>query len=118
MQFKAAEARELETSDSTRAENGEFSLAIDLEAALTWFQKAVKGGQHYAQRRLGFAYERGELGVKIDLEVARTWFQEAAEGGDRTSMAARSGLRIWRLGPDGWRGEGAEVAPGGGGGWR
>ena len=29
-------------------EYGEFRLVIDLEAALTWFQKAAKGGKHYA----------------------------------------------------------------------
>jgi TPR repeat protein len=30
-------------------ENGEFSLAIDLEAALTWYQKAAEGGNYFAQ---------------------------------------------------------------------
>ena len=58
--------------------HGDLGLEIDLEAALTWFQKTAKGGRHYAKWRLGWAYEKGDLGVKIDLEVARTWYQEAA----------------------------------------
>jgi TPR repeat protein len=50
-------------------ENGEFDLAIDLEVALMWSQKAAAGGDIYAQRRLGEAYENGEFDLAINLKV-------------------------------------------------
>ena len=62
--------------------NGEFDLAIDLEAARTWYQEAAEGGVTIAQRILGWAYQDGDLGVAINYETTRMWLHKAAEGGD------------------------------------
>ena len=45
-------------------------------------QEGGGGGNEYAQRRLGKAYEFGELTLAIDLEAARMWYHEAAAGGE------------------------------------
>ena len=63
-----------------------FNIAIDLEVALMWFQKAAEGGNDDAQSRLGDAYEGGLLGPKIDIEMALMWFKKAAEGGDHDAQ--------------------------------
>ena len=52
---------------SSTYENGELDLAIDLEAAFTWYQELAKLGEHCAQRRLGLAYENGDFGRMIGL---------------------------------------------------
>ena len=57
-------------------------MAIDFEAAFTWYQKAAEGGDHDAQRRLGRAYRDGTLGLKTDLEAATMWLQEAGDSED------------------------------------
>jgi TPR repeat protein len=59
-----------------------LGLLTDEDEALKWNREAAKGGNGYAQRRLGWAYEKGELGVEIDLAAARVFYQEAAQGGD------------------------------------
>ena len=45
-------------------------------------RKAAEGGNGYAQRRLGIAYEKGKLDLAIGLEAARAWYHMVAKGGD------------------------------------
>jgi TPR repeat protein len=98
-QFKAVKACEL-TGDLARAlalynmaadaghvgaqselaeayKKAKFCLVIDLAVALTLHQKAAQGGEHYAQRILGFACENRGLHEKIgqmtDEDEALKW---------------------------------------------
>ena len=66
-----------------------MGLLTDEDEALKWYREAAKGGNGYAQRRLGVAYEKGEFGVEIDLAAARAFYQ-AAESADHKAQ--------WRLG--------------------
>jgi len=47
--------------------DGELNLAIDLEAAREWSQKAAERGNGYAQYQLGCAYEFGDLSHLANL---------------------------------------------------
>ena len=57
-QFRLGEAYEF----------GDLTMAIDFEAAFTWYQKAAEGGDHDAQRRLGWADSEDEEDDEEDDE--------------------------------------------------
>ena len=44
-------------------------VAIGLDKAFTWYQKATGGGGGYAQSRLALAYQNGAYGLKIGIEM-------------------------------------------------
>ena len=57
-----------------------MGVVTNFKTARTYFQEAVGGGDHDAQRRLGWAYRDGTLGLRNDLEAATMWLQKAADG--------------------------------------
>lgn len=60
-------------------------VAVDLEAAATWYERAAEQGLALAQYRIGNMYEKG-TGVKRDIASAKKWYQTAAEQGNVNAM--------------------------------
>jgi len=55
-------------------------LAVDVEKALSWWERAARQGHTDAQFAVGLAYTTGE-GVRKDLAEAITWYLKAARSG-------------------------------------
>jgi localization factor PodJL len=60
-------------------------VAVDLELAVQWFERAASHGLAPAQYRVGSLYEKG-LGVKKDLNKARTLYLLAADKGNAKAI--------------------------------
>jgi len=60
-------------------------VAQDYATAVTWYERAARGGIVPATFRLGTFYEKG-LGVKKDVEAARNYYLQAAEKGSAKAM--------------------------------
>lgn len=60
-------------------------VAVNLDEAARWLEKAAKAGLAPAQFRLGSLYEKGQ-GVKKDLTNARKYYLAAAEKGNAKAM--------------------------------
>jgi TPR repeat protein len=78
-----------------------FGLGVqpDFEQAVFWLRKAADQNNHYAERRLGFAYSLGHDDVAPDPEQADIWYQKAisgfakaAEGGDVMAQYLLGGM--------------------------
>jgi localization factor PodJL len=60
-------------------------VAINLDEAAKWYDRAARAGVVPAVFRLGTLYEKG-LSVKKDVEVARRYYLQAAERGNAKAM--------------------------------
>ncbi len=60
-------------------------VAVNLEEAARWLDRAAKTGLAPAQFRLGSLYEKGQ-GVRKDLETARKLYMAASEKGNAKAM--------------------------------
>jgi len=60
-------------------------VAVDLDQAAKWYDRAAQAGVIPALFRLGTFYEKG-LSVKKDLDVARRYYAQAAERGSAKAM--------------------------------
>jgi S1-C subfamily serine protease len=69
--------------------SGRGGVAVDLAAAVHWFQLAAAQGNATAQFNLGRSYELGE-GVPKNIAEAENWYAKAAEAGMPYAQ--------WRLG--------------------
>ncbi|MEQ8481862.1 MAG: peptidoglycan-binding protein [Hoeflea sp.] len=60
-------------------------VAVDLERAASWYQRAADLGHAPSQYRIANLYEKGS-GVERDLPAAKKWYQMAAEQGNASAM--------------------------------
>jgi TPR repeat protein len=73
-------------SDSAMVELGRIyqsglGVAVDVEHAFKWYQKASDLGNTFGMNDLGWCYEKG-IGCVQDLKVAASLYLRAAEGGN------------------------------------
>ncbi len=62
-------------------QNG-IGVEPDLTQAITWYERAARGGQPNAPINLGFIYRDGGPGIAADPARAAFWFAEAASRGN------------------------------------
>ena len=60
-------------------------VAVELDEAAKWYDRAAQAGVVPAIFRLGTLYEKG-LGVKKDIDIARRYYMQAAERGNAKAM--------------------------------
>jgi len=80
MKGDAAAAYEI----GTRFAEGK-GVAVNLDEAAKWYDRAAQAGVIPATFRLGTFYEKG-LSVKKDVEIARRYYTQAAERGNAKAM--------------------------------
>ncbi len=60
-------------------------VAMNIEKAFTWFEKAANQGLVDAQMAMGYGYESG-IGVEPDNKKAITWYEKAADQGEASAQ--------------------------------
>jgi localization factor PodJL len=60
-------------------------VAVNLDEAAKWYDRAAQAGVIPAVFRLGTLYEKG-LSVKKDVDIARRYYMQAAERGNAKAM--------------------------------
>jgi TPR repeat protein len=61
-------------------------MAMNIEKAAVWLERAAEGGQPIAQESLGVLYQTG-TGVAADMSKAMQWYDAAAQQGNVKAMA-------------------------------
>ena len=64
-----------------------MGVAIDLEKALYWYEKAANKGDIYGMRNTAIFYLDGK-GCNVDKEKGMYWLTKAAEGGHPAALVS------------------------------
>jgi hypothetical protein len=62
--------------------------------SMQWFERAARGGNAFAQARLGDVLTTGIDGVQIDVAAAATWYERAASQGHTGATLALTSMRM------------------------